>query len=404
MSSTAYALKDIGNVLKLRDEIDPDLRVTKHIRANLATVDIIPVDYNLQLGAVNRKNGGMAIVYDFLTPMRVYEKICKHYNLPGSYGGIRLWLTDETQAFEDFSQSFDNNIIETAVNTLSGIGNQLKHIIKSVGNSNAIHDAIFKDGPKIAGSFTRDIANGLGLDKISTGDPNTVGSKLSDILSGGAETAAEIVLQGKQVSLPKIWKTSEYKPTFTMNLKLVAPYGHPECIKHFITQPLLHLMILSSPRSTDGLSYGLFQPVRIKGYGMANVNLGAIDNIQIRRGGRETAYNVYKQPLILDVSINVIPLSDGFAVMDHYGPKDIATFNEASKPYAENITETPAITTLGNIIQSLRPAPDDVVNQNAAFTEISQNPNFSENASPTRAVPPQESRTTTEQSTAVMSI
>ena len=412
------ALKDIGNVLKLREDIDPDLRVTKHIRSNLATVDIIPVDYNLRLDSINIKADKMAVAYDFLTPMQVFQDLCSHYDLDDGFGGIRLWLTDETQAYEDFSHSFDNNIIEDAVNTLSGMGKQMRQILRSTGNSNVLN-SILDQGPEIVGNAARSAGNfasgllpgsgntntRLGQD---TGGSASLAQQLTDIVAGTAKTAASVVLQGKQVSLPKIWQTSEYKPTFTMNLKLVAPYGSKTAIKHYIVEPLLYLLLLASPRTNDGLSYGLHQPVRLKGYGMSNVNLGAIDNIQIRRGGRETAYNVWKQPLIVEVAVSVMPLSDGFAVMEPNGPKDIATFNDADRVYDENITETPAITTLGNVIQSLRPAPDDVVNQDNAVSNLGVSDSFSPEASigsegntrtPTRA---SESTITTSEASNIM--
>ena len=128
---------------------------------------------------------------------------------------------------------------------------------------------------------------------------------------------------------------------------------------------LIYLLLLSSPESNDGLSYGLYQPVKIKAYGTSNINLGAITSISLRRGGRESSYNVYKQPLQIDVGINVMSLTSGFAFLSD-GLTDVATMDDASTEYSENANGSPAITTIGNMIQSLRPAPQEIVNQNSA--------------------------------------
>lgn len=372
-SFQTQSLKDIGNVLQLRDAIDKEKRVTKYIRASLATVDILPVDYTLDLSVINKGGGNMAIAYDFNTPMEVYRKLCSHYNLE-PYSGLRLWLTDDTQSYEEFSHHFDNNIIETAINSLSGKGRELRQVMQSFGNAGTLSDMLDnsrnigeKAGSAIAGGV-RAVADGF---KAMTGIEAKLGPSFDNAVQQAAGTAAEVIFQGKQLSLPRIWKASDYVPTFNFNIKLVSPYGHKDAIQRFITEPILYILCMTAPRTKDGLSYGLFQPVKLKGYGIANINLGAITNVSIRRGGRETAYNVWKQPLIVEVALTVRPLCDGFAVMQP-GCQDIATFSDANTPYVDNANESPAITTLGNVIQSFRPAPSSIVNQYASFAAVSE--------------------------------
>ena len=56
-------LYNVGNHLALREEIDPDFRVTKIIRSNLSVVDLIPVDYSLMWQSIFDKKQ-YAISYD----------------------------------------------------------------------------------------------------------------------------------------------------------------------------------------------------------------------------------------------------------------------------------------------------------------------------------------------------
>lgn len=382
MTIVTSSLKDIGNYIKLRETIDPNHRVTHHVRSSLGVVDLIPVDYVLKFS--NLGTGRWAIEYDFDKPVEVFKSMQSNYGLPGSYGGLRLWLTDETQAQESIQHTFDNNVIEEKINTLSGHARAVRNIVKSFGNSGAVKELFTYLENKVNGAA--ELA-GKGTASLSgtTGIPADQ-DQIQQVVAQGLKTAGQIILQGKQVSLPRIWKGSTYNPTLTVAIKLVSPYGDPEAIKKYIIEPLLYILILTSPRSNDGVSYGLFQPVKVKAYGISNINLGAVTNITLVRGGRETSYNIHKQPLTMEVRLDIDPLSDGFAVMHPAETAsggaenkldDIAKFGDAATPYTDVGNNAPAITTLGNVIQSLRPAPADVVNQDVSHYQ-SQSRNATE--------------------------
>lgn len=359
-------LRKIGNYLSLRPEIDNNFKVTNLIRSNLSTVDIIPVDFALRFSYVadkaqNSYGNNYAISYDFDTPTNNYRKKCEDYDLQ-PYDGIQLWLTDDTQAYEEFTNSFANNMIETGVNNVSeNTGQRLQAFTQSFGVGAQQGSRFFEAGKQ----FIEDVFNHL---------PGNFGKEAANI----AGTVADVVIRGKQISLPKIWRQSDYNPSISFNVKLISPYGDPEAIKHYIIAPLTYILLMIAPESGDGLTYGLYQPVKIKAYGIYNINLGAITSVSLRRGGRETAYNAYKQPLQIDVGVNCIPLTSGFAYLT--GLKDIATMNDASVPYEENAAGSPAITTVGNVIQSLRPAPSEIVNftsPNSVMGSTSAQDNYS---------------------------
>lgn len=344
-------LYNIGNHLALRYDIDPDYRVTKIIRSNLSVVDIIPVDYSLKWQSVIDKNE-FAISYDYDSPIKDYKRRCLDYGLE-AVDGLRLWLTDDTQAYEEITNTFDANIIENTVNKLGNWGQNIQGFLKSFNLGQSFGSAELSEVVK---NTVGDLVGGKAIPGINNVNENIdLGSAVGNV----AGTIAGMVAQGKQASLPKIWRQSDYNPSVTFNVKLISPYGSPKAIKHFIIAQLVYILLLSSPSSTDGLTYGLYQPVKIKGYGMTNINLGAITSVSLRRGGKETAYNVYKQPLQLEVAITCMPLSPGFAFMTG-DMQDVATMDHADVEYEENAYGSPAFTTVGNIIQSLRPAPIEV--------------------------------------------
>ena len=59
--TSSYSLRDVGNIIKLRSEIDQENRIADHIRSHLSVTDIIPTDYYLSLGSIDQ---GQCPVYD----------------------------------------------------------------------------------------------------------------------------------------------------------------------------------------------------------------------------------------------------------------------------------------------------------------------------------------------------
>lgn len=374
-TSSGLQLKDVGNILQMRQEIDKKYRATNAIRSRFHVADLIPVRYMLNYKALNKRQA--AVKYNFDEAFTEYQNICKHYGLDDYYAGVRLWMTDDTTITENFSNEYGSNAIQSTISTFSGVGQQIRDFVKATGTE--LSDAAKKASATgiSAASSTVDKLTGL-----IPGVEENLAKSITDTVTGVLGTAAEMIIDGKSVSLPKVWKNSSYNPATSFTVKLVSPYGCPEAVNRYILEPLLYILILTAPRSNDGLSYGLPRPIRVRAYGLSNINLGMIQNVSLNRGGGVSVFNQYKQPLTLDVVLTISPLTDGFAVMEP-GIDDLAKFDPNPITYQdkthvgstyENSGNTPAITTIGNVIQSLRPAPDNVMrygDQEKITTEIS---------------------------------
>jgi hypothetical protein len=360
-SSSGLELKDIGNTLQIREEVDRQYKATNSIRVRFHVADLIPLRYQLNFKALHQNQS--AVKYNFNAAFSEYQQICKNYGLTNSYAGVRLWMTDDTSVTENFTNDYGDNMIQSAISQISGIGQQLRDYANATGTD--LPDLIKNS----INSTSKTAASGVGKTAGLVGASEETSKAIESYLAGTLHTAAELIIAGKSISLPKVWKNSSYNPAVSFTVKLVSPYGHPDAINRYIIEPLLYILILTAPRTNDGLSYGLPRPVRIRAYGLSNINMGMIQNVLINRGSGLSMFNQYKQPLSIDVVITVSPLTDGFAVMES-GVKDLATFSSVSKTFEDkthksdsfaNSGNTPAITTVGNIIQSLRPAPDNVV-------------------------------------------
>ena len=349
---------EIGNQLGLRKSIDQEHRMTNLIRSHLAIVDLYPVHYNLQLTKIGKKEP--AIAYDFNSAAEDYGKILSAYGL-APCSALRMYLTDDTICSDDFSNQYEYNLIETGVNTLTGASQTVQTLKSLVKGGQSLGDKGTQMGEGIAQGAGTMIAGAVGAGAAALGTDSSIAKAIADLANSAGQTAAEIVLHGKQISLPKIWKSSTYYPSLTLTIKLISPYGVPEAIKNFIIEPLMYVLAMAAPITSDGVTYGLTRPVRVYSYGLSNLNLAYIESVSVRRGGRETAYNIHRQPLIIDVIVGIRPLTEGFGAYMSGGGSDVATMADAATPFTPQLENGPAITTLGNIIQSFRPAPQEVL-------------------------------------------
>ncbi|MDX1699354.1 MAG: hypothetical protein R3250_01990, partial [Melioribacteraceae bacterium] len=101
----------------------------------------------------------------------------------------------------------------------------------------------------------------------------------------------------------------------------------------------------------------------VKGYGISYLPLATIASITLRKGGADTSFNIFRQPLSVDVSLTFQSLLPGFAVhsnrrgaMDGLNRSAYSTAAEVNTSLrtAEGNTTT-FFPTLGSIIESIKP-------------------------------------------------
>ena len=328
-------LRNIGNPISMPARIDYNNLMTKYIKASMMVVDMIPVNQIIDLTKINERNLA-GITYDLTTPINDYKQICGRYGLKNDYSGIRVWSTDETVLQDEFNNEYSENVIEQ---TITGFANkyiklnQLRKLSKSIDNFGTLISSTIK----------------------------ALQQTLKPFGHGNSATAVgNIFAKGYHISLPRFWKTSSYKPVFNINIKLMSPYGSPKSIKRHVIEPLLYLLILVTPRSNDGITYGQPPTLFVRSYGNSVVKTGYIGSISIRRGGADVVYSQFRQPLSLNVSMTVYPITDGFAVLTSDVNDNKIDIIDSTYTLDNTTNITPSInkagmSTLGDIIDSFRP-------------------------------------------------
>jgi len=283
-------MAEIGRPCSFPNSIDPGQEMYEYFKSIMNIIDIIPCTYKINFNNIDQGLKGYLPQIDYETD---YSYLCECYGLPSAFG-LRLYGTDDTTAADIFSNKSKPNFFQSGVNKLSSIGQNFQDILSSL-DSTAVEDAT---------NWTSDFVNS----HINFGN-----EKITGLLKNSVSLLSDVVGAGHKISLPGIWSDSTFSPNFTTTVKLVSPYGHPSAIKEFIIKPLMYLLLLTTPESDDGVSYGRPLFCTIQGYGLSTIPLGQISDITLRRGGSNSSFNIYRQPLTIDVSIQFSNLVEGFA-------------------------------------------------------------------------------------------
>jgi len=316
----APQLLHIGKPCVYHYTIDPDHRISNFFRGRMNVIDLLPCYYKINFSKLTESDTDSS----GLVPHVVYEKAMNEFSSAceshkvNSGKGIRIYTLEDTQASDTITTELKENYFQTAVNKLTQAGSPIREFMKSVDSTSV--DGLTDEAIK---SFTGDL------------------SGTSPIKQKVYSAAKDVIIKGHRVSLPSIWKDSNYSPNITANLRLASPYGHPAAIKTFVIEPLVQLLIMASPQTTDGVSYGQPFFMTITAHGLSYSPIGVISNITLRRGGNDTAFNIYRQPLTIDVLLEFQYAVGGFA--------------HASSGVNGN-AETTALPTVGHIMKSLEPA------------------------------------------------
>ena len=337
-------LIEIGNPIKLNYKTDPAHRITNKVRNFMTWVDLLPVNWNLNLKPLfgqqdpNNPNKG-GIGYEFESAMADYRAKCKLYGLTECCG-LRVVSTADTIAQEEISNNYNENSVSKWVNKLTAYGTDIRDLMKSSGSTPGATFDKFRNSPE-----NKDNIINKGLDFAET--------------QGGqyGKAGLNLLLSGRQISLPEIWTGTSYTPSISLNVRLISPYGSSKSIQKHVLEPLVYLLLMASPKTNDGITYGGNTFLKVKAYGITDINLGAITAISIKRGGSDVTYNKFNQPLFVDVSITIKSLLPGFACLEKGGsisPTLVDSMQDISLNNFKPIPSDFGFVTVDNIIRSFQ--------------------------------------------------
>ncbi len=411
-----FSMEEIGKPYRFAESVDPQDRTYRFLATRMNAVDIYPCTYAMSYlytgsktaeskgktgastpssgsigatiasGASNvgggnqqaaqqaaaKQGGGSAadgksvfkygIGYDIA--MKRYRQMCQNYlgdlNPPSA---LRIFLTDDTTTTDGIQTQYAENFFQKLADGLSNAMQGFTSIASSLSSAsmNEAVDKLLSEDNINTDKIVGDVSKGLNL---SDGARGTMGEIVKGLKQG-----AKIVLKGQKLALPKIWQSSSYSSAFSVSTKLFSPYGSPKAIKKYIIRPLTLILLMGMPQTDDMVSYGKPFAVTVRSWGTSFLTLAGITNITLQRGGADSVFNIYKQPLVVNVNIEFSSLVDGvMAFGDTSGDAEVPQYessaygaidqilpvNSASQNIDGSVLPT-VIPTLGGIIRSFQP-------------------------------------------------
>jgi len=331
---------------------DVDNYYTDLIYSNISVVDFIPVipKLNKKVAKDDKKTKDEGILAKVLKELYIPDpdKGCSYYNgLLKRFGlaescdqfkGIRLYLTDNTQLAETVNNEYSENVFGRTAKALT---------------------------EKTIGSITRPVGEAVRTVKGTLYAPP---DQVLKMLTGGEQSTSSIMsnlktidslLSGLRVDFPVIWQNTSYARRTTLNVVLSTPYGAPEAVWVWIVRPLIFLLLLGTPVNWNGpIGYPLY--ISVRSHGLFYMQLAAIESITIDRGGQNTIFNVYKQPLKVILNITIRDLFSSLSVDPDVNMTKEDVVSWVTKPKSDfDITnvDNNSMPTVDKLIKSFAPQP-----------------------------------------------
>jgi len=336
MASSTNAMGIIGRIPGYNMDIDPSGYFSKILLRDVTYIDLYPAIYTLNddyfksiqnLTSSTNTKIDLTTIYQYQsgnkasTPLQIFKS---SINKIAEYVEIK-WKEAAPRYSSEIMMAPGDNILDAGLEAIEEFRKQECLRILAANDS----------------TFTETVSNNFGdtgiLDDLSNKALGMMGSTVQSkagvmqrIQKLSYNTALETlvnfsssgsifdVISGKvlgiQFSSPKAWQDSNYASTLSLFIKLASPSGSPADVLKYITLPILSMLSAGSPLTVNGVTYGMPLIWDVRAYGITRFKVGAIAAMTISRGSYETVFNYDKQPLLVDVRLNIIPLVQDFAV------------------------------------------------------------------------------------------
>lgn len=291
----------IGKVPGYNKHINKRYSYEDKLLPHMAFVDLYPRTLKLNRGLdIKNPNDLKTFVNDVLTyedeehPMKWFNKVMSshsqyltNYNPSAGYDGIRFIATVDSAINNSISHEYDENILDRSA---TGIKDFILALADSKTGGKT--STVFNAGVKTASAY-----------KMLSGNQYNGDMDLNDFF--GTLDA----LSGYRIHMPKMWTNTNVQDILQLSIKLTSPSGDPESIKRYIIEPLIIIFIMSSPLSRTGTDLSTPFIYEVDAHGIGHYKLAGITNINFDRGGTDVDFNIYQQPLTVNVRLTLQPLA-----------------------------------------------------------------------------------------------
>ena len=225
----------------------------------------------------------------------------------GNYPGAFIYYQPDSSLSQTFNNMTQESSLASKLNEMSNYTKEMSFLAGTLGFPGK--------GITVGADVDAGTLFGLGDTTFSFG--NNILQRIFNRASEGVGT----IIAGCNLALPEIYSGSTMSGTeYTLNIKLVNPYGTPEAAFLFQMRQLARLLALSLPRQYGPNGYTAPFIIRAFSKGQFNVQLGIVESLTIRRAGQggenQTVHDI---PMELDVTMVIKDLYQQFAISNEYG-------------------------------------------------------------------------------------
>lgn len=264
----------------------------------------------------------------------------------GARRNVTFYIDTATSADESMNNSTGDSMLSGAVNSATDLAKEAEFILGAGA------------GMDVDASSTE--AYNETIAKLTSGamskNPNSIGAKVSNFVN--------TIKMGGNLIFPEIWKESNYSKSYTIKMKLKAPYGTKECIFNDILVPFYHILAMTLPRSLSPNGYTSPFLVRAYSKGWFNCEMGIVDSISFTKGGDGDMWSFEGLPTQIDVEITI---KDLYSVMAMTSDVKLGAFTSnlplldfLSTMSGVNLTEEPMDREIMSIVHRIKAATKDI--------------------------------------------
>ena len=274
----------IGRLPGYNQTIDKDGKYRQKILEKMSVIELQPVGYKVSWDAINKGQ------WD-----KVLSSGLERAKAQAAFGDVLAANSMIPVTKLMIIASNDSSINESITSNYRS--NVAEQITESLGQNTIM---------KMARKY---LTNSQDLNYFSTQE---MLDKLGD--KSAALDVAAYIAKGFKVAIPRVWSNTNYTSMLSLTINLNSPYGDPESVQKHILAPLMYLISLAAPVTKYGVFYGQPFVFEVKAAGLMHFKIGAIQSLMVTRGGADTVFNKYSQPLSVEVRLNIIPLVNAYAM------------------------------------------------------------------------------------------
>ncbi len=255
--------------------------------------------------------------------------------------GVKFYCQEITMT-ESISNQYGDNTLSSINNLTSSLVGDYAYM--SNGNWSTFTSMLENNLKGMLGNMANPIISGLSAGKSAFSSLYHTGKHALQQSGANVKQSESIVkdlFSGYKVDLPKIWKNSTNAKQLTIKMSLFSTIDRNDALKERVVLPYAIILLLSSPRSSKSYLYKWPFIVKAKLPGYFDVQLAAITDVQVTKGGTQGIRVYNNKYLAIDVSITITPLyNTQFVAATGVLPKSMLTVNQELKMVDEYLTKS----------------------------------------------------------------